>query len=82
MVFSEYTSFYNYNEFEELNVEKFNKISNLGINAEDMFEMLKSRFPNKNLISMTLKLICFQVKAKYNNIKQLTLVTTCRCKTS
>ena len=44
---AEYSSFYNYDDFEELNVEKFNKISNLGINAEDMFEMLKSRFPMK-----------------------------------
>ena len=32
----EYSSFYSYDEIEELNVEKFNKFINLGINAEDV----------------------------------------------
>lgn len=46
---AEYSSFYKYSDFEELNVEKFNKISNLGINAEDMYEMLKHRYPDENI---------------------------------
>ena len=29
--------------------ERFNKVSNLGINAEDMFEMIKERFPNDRI---------------------------------
>ena len=37
---AEYSSFYKYEDIEELNVEKFNKAINLGINAEDMLEML------------------------------------------
>ena len=37
---TEYSSYYNYDQFEELNVEKFNKTTNLGINAEDMLEMI------------------------------------------
>ena len=45
---AEYSSFYSYNDIEELNVEKFNRVSNLGINAEDMLEMLKDRYPNES----------------------------------
>ena len=41
---AEYSSFYKYEDIEELNVEKFNKAVNLGINAEDMLEMLKERY--------------------------------------
>ena len=37
---SEYSSYYSYDTIEMLDVEKFNRISNLGINAEDMLEML------------------------------------------
>ena len=29
--------------------ERFNKVSNLGINAEDMFEMVKERYPNEQI---------------------------------
>jgi len=46
---SEYSSFYNYTEMEELNVEKFNKVSNLGINAEDMLEMINERYPDQKI---------------------------------
>ncbi len=68
---AEYASFYNYNEFEELNVEKFNKISNLGINAEDMFEMLKSRYPNQKFNFNDFKTYLFpsQRELNINNIK-------------
>lgn len=45
---SEYSSFYDYKKIEELDVEKFNRISNLGINAEDMMQMLKDRYPDEN----------------------------------
>lgn len=46
---SEYSSFYDYSEPEELNEEKFNRFINLGINAEDMYEMIKSSFPNEKI---------------------------------
>ena len=45
---AEYSSFYSYDDIEELDVEKFNRAVNLGINAEDMLEMLKDRYPNEN----------------------------------
>ena len=46
---SEYSSFYTYDEIEEVDVEKFNKATNLGINAEDMLEMINERFPEEKL---------------------------------
>ena len=63
---AEYSSFYNYDDFEELNVEKFNKISNLGINAEDMFEMLKSRFPNEKINFKDFKSYIFPTQRELN----------------
>lgn len=44
---SEYSSYHDYSEIEKLDEDKFNKTTNLGINAEDMFEMVFER--NKNL---------------------------------
>ena len=68
---AEYSSFYNYNEFEEMNVEKFNKVSNLGINAEDMFEMIKEKYPNEKITIQDFKPYFFptQRELNKNNIK-------------
>jgi len=44
---AEYSSFYSYDDFEELDVEKFNKTINLGINAEDMLGMINERDQNQ-----------------------------------
>lgn len=52
---SEYSSFYDYSEPEELNEEKFNRFINLGINAEDMYEMIKTSFPKENISLEDLK---------------------------
>ena len=46
---SEYSSYNDYEELEEMDNERFNKVSNLGINAEDMFEMVKERYPNEQI---------------------------------
>lgn len=40
---AEMTAYYTYDELEEENEEKFNMFRNLGITAEDMYSMLKSR---------------------------------------
>lgn len=37
---AEYSSFYSYDEHEEVDEERFNRFTNLGINAEDMLGML------------------------------------------
>ena len=42
-------------EPEELNEEKFNRFINLGINAEDMYEMIKTSFPKENISLEDLK---------------------------
>ena len=52
---SEYSSFYDYSEPEELNEEKFNRFINLGINAQDMYEMIKSSNPNEKVSIEDLK---------------------------
>ena len=46
---AEYGSFYSYEEIEKISVERFNKMANLGINAEDMYGMIKHRFKNKKI---------------------------------
>jgi N-acetyl sugar amidotransferase len=44
---AEYTSYYSYENFEQLSVKKFNRDTNLGINAEDIFEMINERTKGK-----------------------------------
>ncbi len=63
---SEYSSYYNYEEFEELDVEHFNKTTNLGINAEDMLEMINERFPNSKLKIEDLKPFIFPSQREMN----------------
>ncbi len=52
---SEYSSFYDYSEPEELSEDKFNKLINLGINAEDMLGMLQEKYPKLGLTINDLK---------------------------
>lgn len=68
---SEYSSYYNYEEFEEGDVEHFNKTTNLGINAEDMLEMINERFPNSKYTLNDFKPFIFpsQREMNVNNIK-------------
>jgi len=46
---SEYSSYYNYSEIEKLDEKKFNLTTNLGINSDDMYEMIKERYPNETI---------------------------------
>ncbi len=50
---SEYSSYYDYSEPEELDEEKFNKTINLGINAEDMLGMINERRAPNNKVSIS-----------------------------
>ena len=52
---AEYSSYYTYDTIEKLDVEKFNRISNLGINAEDMLEMIKESYPKEKFSSKDFK---------------------------
>ena len=42
----EYSSFYSYDEIQEADIKRFNKVINLGINAEDMVGMLDNSISN------------------------------------
>lgn len=66
---SEYASFYSSDEFEELNVDKFNRMINLGINAEDMIGMVNQRFPNDKISLKDLKYYVFPSRQIMNNNK-------------
>lgn len=63
---AEYSSFYNYDEVEELDVEKFNRSINLGINAEDMLEMLKDRYPKENFNKKNIEPYIFPTQREIN----------------
>lgn len=66
---AEYSSFYSYEEIEELDVEKFNKVGNLGINAEDMLEMLNERYPNDKIKKKDIKHYIFPSQREINKNK-------------
>ena len=66
---AEYGSFYSYDEIEQLNVEKFNKMSNLGINAEDMLGMIKDRFRDKSIDERDLDPFRFPSQEELNKNK-------------
>jgi N-acetyl sugar amidotransferase len=72
---SEYASFYSYKDKEKLDVEKFNKSINLGINAEDMYQMIKERYPNSGIKLEDFKSYTFPTarELKINNINALYL---------
>ena len=72
---AEYSSFYSYDDYEVLDVEKFNKSGNLGINAEDMLDMLKDRYPNENFSKNDIETYIFpdQRELNVNGIKAVYL---------
>ena len=57
---------YNYNEFEEGDVEHFNKTTNMGINAEDMYEMIKKKYLYTNISINDLKAYIFPSQRDLN----------------
>ena len=66
---AEYSSFYRYDDLEELDVEKFNKVGNLGINAEDMLEMLNERYPNDKITKKDIEPYIFPSQREINKNK-------------
>ncbi len=72
---AEYSSFYSYDDYEVLDVEKFNKSGNLGINAEDMLDMLKDRYPNETFSKSDIETYIFpdQRELNVNGIKAVYL---------
>ena len=69
---SEYSSYYDYSEPEELDEEKFNKTINLGINVEVMLGMINEKRGKENKLSISqLKSFIFPTKRELikNKIK-------------
>ena len=50
---SEYTSYYDYSEIEHVDEDRFNRIINLGMSAEDMFQRLGAGFDTRDLLPFT-----------------------------
>ena len=71
---SEYSSFYNFDQLEELDVEKFNKVANLGINAEDMLEMINERYKDEKVTIEEMKEFIFHHREKLLRIKLKLLI--------
>lgn len=46
---AEYASWYSYDEFEEVDEKRFNRVMNLGITADDMYEFLGGRVSKRDL---------------------------------
>ena len=63
---AEYSAYYNYDEFEEGDVEHFNKTTNMGINAEDMYEMINEKYPETKISLRDLKAYIFPTQRELN----------------
>ena len=50
---SEYTSYYDYSEIELVDEDRFNRIINLGMSAEDMLQRLGEGFETRDLLPFT-----------------------------
>ena len=50
---AEYHSWYSYEEMEEVDEKRFNRVMNQGITADDMFEFLGGRVPKRDLWMFT-----------------------------
>ena len=50
---SEYTSYYDYSEIENVDEDRFNRIINLGMSAEDMYQRLGDGFEQRDLLPFT-----------------------------
>ena len=50
---SEYTSYYDYSEIENVDEDRFNRIINLGMSAEDMYQRLGDGFELRDLLPFT-----------------------------
>ena len=82
---AEYASWYSYDEFEEVDEKRFNRVINLGITAEDMYEFLGGRVskrdlypfvypPRKELMKIKCRSICLGNFIKWDTRKQVELI--------
>lgn len=82
---AEYHSWYTYEEMEEVDEKRFNRVMNQGITADDMYEFLEGRVskrdlwmftypPRKELIKMKCRSICLGNYIKWDTKKQVAII--------
>lgn len=82
---AEYASWYSYDEFEEVDEKRFNRVMNLGITADDMYEFLNGRVARRDLIPfeypkradlkrLGCKSICLGNYIKWDTRKQVDII--------
>jgi N-acetyl sugar amidotransferase len=65
---SEYTSFYSYEEEEEVDERRFNRFINLGINAEDMIGMLDNSISDYQITPRDLKPFTYPPRSELRRV--------------
>ena len=65
---SEYTTYYGYDDEEEVDEKRFNRFINLGITAEDMYYMLNKKFDKRDLMPFTYPKLKDLRKIKYKSV--------------
>ena len=82
---AEYASWYSYDEMEEVDEKRFNRVMNLGITADDMYEFLEGRVskrdlwmfkypPRKELVRIKCRSICLGNYIKWDTRKQVEII--------
>lgn len=82
---AEYASWYSYDEFEEVDEKRFNRVMNLGMTADDMYEFLGGRVskrdlypfvypPRKELMKIKCRSICLGNFIKWDTRKQVEII--------
>lgn len=65
---AEYTSYYSYDQPEEVDEQRFNRFVNLGINAEDMFLRMKGKVDKRDLKPFTYPALRDLRKINYRSV--------------
>ncbi|MEW5743973.1 MAG: N-acetyl sugar amidotransferase [Nitrospirota bacterium] len=82
---AEYASWYSYEEMEEVDEKRFNRVMNLGMTAEDMYEFLGGRVskrdlwmfafpPRRDLMKLGCRSICLGSYIKWDTKKQVEII--------
>lgn len=82
---AEYHSWYTFEEMEEVDEKRFNRLMNLGMTADDMYEFLEGRVdrrdlwmfsypPRKDLIRLKVRSICLGNYIPWNTKKQVDII--------
>jgi N-acetyl sugar amidotransferase len=82
---AEYHSWYTYEEMEEVDEKRFNRLMNLGMTADDMFEFLQGRVdrrdlwmfsypPRKDLVKLRCRSVCLGSYIRWDTKKHVEVI--------